>query len=413
MTLLRGRVRLLTPLFALVSVLAAGLFTADPASAAVVTPARAPAPACVSSVAVEVVVLQPENRVKGFSAAASTRTGLSASVSPDRVWVFAMFLRLSASGVTVYVNGDPVNLVDPSGHMAACDEGGGCGNGRDYDATNGGCGPSNCPVPISQAAASAMANNACNHDPGCREGAAYLPNPKALCSANMTCGEVAGVVEEDTNMQIAAQDACMSNSDNCGCFLCGITQFAWGTATSLYGATVPGVGPLVVQKLDQWVDADNNPWLAGTCHGWCAAGKLTGFGLTLIGPAAISKGAEILGSISSAADGGGLTPAVIGEGMDSRVIPYAQQNGYTYYSGLDNSDEYTAEELLAHNRAQIEAWMAEGRPIIDIGPQPGRSFYPMATSPNYAMEQNIVSGYGGYSTDLLPLDQDWRWARAN
>lgn len=57
--------------------------------------------------------------------------------------------------------------------------------------------------------------------------------------------------------------------------------------------------------------------------------------------------------------------------------------------------------------------VTEGRPIIDIGPEPARTFYPMATSPNYAMEQNIVRGYSGYSTDVLPTDQDWTWASGN
>jgi hypothetical protein len=96
--------------------------------------------------------------------------------------------------------------------------------------------------------------------------------------------------------------------------------------------------------------------------------------------------------------------------MPSRVIPYAEEHGYTYYSGLENADDYTAEEQLAHNRAQIESWMAEGRSIIDIGPEPSRALYPMATSPNYAMEQNVLSGYAGYSTDVIPGDGDWRMA---
>jgi hypothetical protein len=71
---------------------------------------------------------------------------------------------------------------------------------------------------------------------------------------------------------------------------------------------------------------------------------------------------------------------------------------------------YTTEELLAHNRAQIESWVAEGRPVIDVGPEPGRAFSPMATSPNYATEQNILRGYAGYSTDVLPGETDWRIA---
>lgn len=58
----------------------------------------------------------------------------------------------------------------------------------------------------------------------------------------------------------------------------------------------------------------------------------------------------------------------------------------------------------------METWKAEGRPVIDIGPKPGRAFYPMATNPNYAMEQNLLRGYAGYSIDVLPDETDWRIA---
>ncbi len=121
MSPLRGHLRLLTLLLATVSVLVAGLFSAAPASAAVVTSANSPAPACSSSVAAVVVALQPENRVKGFLPAGPPRTGVSTSVSPNSVRGFDLFLRLSPSGVTVYVNGDPVNLTDPTGHHPAYD----------------------------------------------------------------------------------------------------------------------------------------------------------------------------------------------------------------------------------------------------------------------------------------------------
>lgn len=74
---------------------------------------------------------------------------------------------------------------------------------------------------------------------------------------------------------------------------------------------------------------------------------------------------------------------------------------------MENPQDYTSEELLAHNRAQIEGWMQEGRSVIDVGPEPGRGLYPMATSPNYAMEQNILREYAGYRTDILPGEDPW------
>jgi hypothetical protein len=109
-----------------------------------------------------------------------------------------------------------------------------------------------------------------------------------------------------------------------------------------------------------------------------------------------------------------LPPAVIGEGMGSRVIPFAEEHGYEYYSGVSNPADFTSEELLGHNRAQIEQWISEGRKIIDIGPEPGRAFYPLETSPNYAMERNIVRGYSNYVRHILDGEGDWEaWARGN
>src|SRR5712692_4505148 len=63
------------------------------------------------------------------------------------------------------------------------------------------------------------------------------------------------------------------------------------------------------------------------------------------------------------------TFAALQRGMGARVIPHAEVNGYVIYGGAPKG--LNEAERLAHNSAQIEAWMAEGRQIIDIGP--GRS----------------------------------------
>ena len=63
--------------------------------------------------------------------------------------------------------------------------------------------------------------------------------------------------------------------------------------------------------------------------------------------------------------------------------------------------------LGEHERREIEAWMEEGREVIDVGPQPGRAFYPMATGEDNAMEQNVLRGYDRYSMDVLPGEADW------
>lgn len=45
--------------------------------------------------------------------------------------------------------------------------------------------------------------------------------------------------------------------------------------------------------------------------------------------------------------------------------------------------------------------------IYDVGPEPGRAFYPMETSPNYGMEHNLVRGYAGYQPIVLPGEANW------
>jgi hypothetical protein len=117
--------------------------------------------------------------------------------------------------------------------------------------------------------------------------------------------------------------------------------------------------------------------------------------------------APVVAAEDASAGADEVPPAVIGEGMTSRVVPYAEANGYETYAGLENPENYTSEELLAHNRAQIEAWKAEGRQIFDVGPEPGRAFYPMETSPNYGMEHNLVRGYAGYQPVVLPGEANW------
>jgi hypothetical protein len=51
--------------------------------------------------------------------------------------------------------------------------------------------------------------------------------------------------------------------------------------------------------------------------------------------------------------------------------------------------------------------MNEGRKIYDVGPEPGRALYPMETSPNYAMEHNLVRGYWNYEPVNLGEGAPW------
>jgi hypothetical protein len=71
---------------------------------------------------------------------------------------------------------------------------------------------------------------------------------------------------------------------------------------------------------------------------------------------------------------------VIGEDMPGRVKPFAARYGYETMPDLPPGNR------LAANRAWINARMDEGYTIIDIGPAPGREFYPSLTSNYYIME---------------------------
>ena len=93
--------------------------------------------------------------------------------------------------------------------------------------------------------------------------------------------------------------------------------------------------------------------------------------------------------------------------MTSRIVPYAEEKGYQTYAGLENPQNYTPEELLAHKSAQIETRINESRTIHNVGPEPGRASYPMETSPNYGMEHNLVRRYSGYEPVTLPGEANW------
>jgi RHS repeat-associated protein len=72
-------------------------------------------------------------------------------------------------------------------------------------------------------------------------------------------------------------------------------------------------------------------------------------------------------------------PLVIGEGMRSRVIPYAKSIGADYYGGAGPNVPEVA--YLEHNREVIRIAMDEGREIIDIGPNPTGPNHPESNEP--------------------------------
>jgi RHS repeat-associated protein len=94
--------------------------------------------------------------------------------------------------------------------------------------------------------------------------------------------------------------------------------------------------------------------------------------------------------------GGDLAPAVIGENMARVRAAATDIGGVTYRAtpGLSEAD------LMAENEAQIAAWKAEGRQIMDIGPapnSPNHPNFPEISSPYYRMERAATDGYSGYA----------------
>jgi RHS repeat-associated protein len=106
------------------------------------------------------------------------------------------------------------------------------------------------------------------------------------------------------------------------------------------------------------------------------------------------------------AAGAALRPIVIGENME-RVNAAASAFDAEIYGGFDNVDGLTGSDLdearLSHNSEWLRAGMAEGRRVIDIGPDPGNELFPGVTKDAYAMELYELES-GGYTNIMQPYD---------
>ncbi len=91
-------------------------------------------------------------------------------------------------------------------------------------------------------------------------------------------------------------------------------------------------------------------------------------------------------------------PVAIGEDMRGRVIPWATKNGADRYRGAWT----TRERRMNHKQHWIQAQRAIGRPIIDLGQDPGRLNYPNPTSRYYGLEVQEAQGYPNYAKQSLP-----------
>ncbi|MBV9100382.1 MAG: hypothetical protein JO198_04980 [Candidatus Dormibacteraeota bacterium] len=185
-----------------------------------------------------------------------------------------------------YVNGDPINLSDPSGHRYTT-----------------GCEDSSAPGCFSASAPPVMPCNVrgtCTQEnPGAGfYGSGFHANPfssvqqaEGDCGGGISCAELyTYTIEEEQYFgaiqnyygelhreQAAAQAAAAAaeKARTCDNFLCGVTQALYGTLTGT--ATLLG-GPSAqfgLRMFNHWVGADNNAWLAGGCVGSCIAGQVT------------------------------------------------------------------------------------------------------------------------------------------
>jgi hypothetical protein len=78
---------------------------------------------------------------------------------------------------------------------------------------------------------------------------------------------------------------------------------------------------------------------------------------------------------------------VIGEDMEGRVIPKANELGADYY----DPPAAPRDQWMENNRKWINDRMDEGCTIYDCGPAPGRASYPNPTSPYYQMELDEIA----------------------
>jgi RHS repeat-associated protein len=226
-------------------------------------------------------------------------------------------------------------------------------------------------------------------------------DPTGLCNSGVENGYYPGPCATTAAQSIAAAKYIQSHISSGGW---NFTR-AWHSEVNYWAGVANGVVSTVtfgqVHVSAPYCNALSWAYATGSGIGFAASAVGGGAFLESLG------GASDAASISGEVSGDELPPAVIGEGMAARVVPFAEANGFETYAGIENPLDYSPEDLLADNRAHIETWMNEGRTIYDIGPEPGQAYYPMATSPNYAMELNAVSGYSGYEPIVLPGELNW------
>jgi RHS repeat-associated protein len=280
-----------------------------------------------------------------------------------------------------FVNGDPVNYFDPTGHSEDC----GC------SAPQGNQPPcyytGTCVVP--QGGGTAATNGGSYKQKVSRPDGPPAPvrPPSPLLKAHIAQEEVASFAGARWGYGLDAN--CVYEGGDVP--VCPDWQGIYNLTPSQYeadGGYAPG---------------DPKPQAP-------TFGDVLGFAATMVGVATfwdglgameLSGGGEAASvdasadSVVSTATDANSNPIVIGENMQGRVIPQAREIGADYYQPAPGTPP---SQWMVNNKVWIQEQMARGRQIIDIGPDPARGLYPAETSPYYAMEHGEIfgSGYNNY-----------------
>jgi RHS repeat-associated protein len=177
-----------------------------------------------------------------------------------------------------FVDGDPVNRFDPTGHMYTC--GNDCPTGgADHTAT------------IQQKTYSY-----------------YKTHPKEADRQQAVDDRLRTAIDKQEEAAGFAVTQKAAAPQTCGSFWCGLSQGLWGTLSAVGSIMNPGAAQLINEGLD----TKDNPWLAGGCENgedWCLAGQITGFAApALLAPEAGAEDAA--GALADGAtDAAGAFPA--------------------------------------------------------------------------------------------------------
>ena len=137
---------------------------------------------------------------------------------------------------------------------------------------------------------------------------------------------------------------------------------------------------------------------------------VTGVGEVTRGIRIANGACEAIDTAGDIAKAGKKAPIIIGENM-KRVRQYAKEiGGHAYQPWKNVPFDYNL--AMKRNKRWINDMMAEGREIIDIGPDFARRRTGVAPSDFYNMERSQVKGYANYTKVFTEeLGENGKWIK--